>query len=185
MMPDRVTEEQSGQTLPELLPKVFTQVQRGRVCNPHEGRTVTIGELLVTVKTDGAETDGRFALVEITVPPYFNDIAPHLHHHTCEAIYLTQGMLAVTLGEETMVVRQGSFILVPPYQTHRIWNPTATQATFLLYFAPAGAEAFFEAVAAQVAQSSSPPATSPFAPNNALAEVWQLGAEYDHFVMFK
>jgi quercetin dioxygenase-like cupin family protein len=180
-MADRVTEEPGG----ERLPTAFAQAQRGRVCNPHEGRTFTIGEVLVTVKTEGAETDGRFALVEITVPPYFNDIAPHLHRHTCEAIYLTQGMLAVTLGEETMVVRQGSFILVPPYQTHRIWNPAATQATFLLYFAPAGAEAFFEAAAAQVAQSNPQPVTSPFAPDNALAALWGLGVEYDHFAIFK
>lgn len=118
------------------------------VRNPQEGKTLTVGKLQVTVKATGAETNGCFGLVEITVPPYFADFWPHLHHTTSEAIYLTQGMLAVTLGEETMVVRQGSFIFVPPQQVHRIWNPAATAATFLTYFAPAGAEDFFEALVA-------------------------------------
>jgi quercetin dioxygenase-like cupin family protein len=101
----------------------------------------------LTLKASGAETGGRFALVEVTIPPYFAGTWPHLHQQTTEAIYLTQGLLAVTLGEETMVVRQGSFILVQPHQVHRFWNPTANPTTFLAFFMPAGAEEFFEAMA--------------------------------------
>jgi quercetin dioxygenase-like cupin family protein len=128
----------------------------------------------VTIKVTGAETEGRFALVEVTVPPYFADIWPHLHQETSEAIYLTQGMLAVTLGEETMVVRQGSFILVPPKQTHRFWNPAATAATFLAYFTPAGVEQFFEVL------SRMEPLEDAQLPG-ALAELWELGMRYDHY----
>jgi quercetin dioxygenase-like cupin family protein len=146
------------------------------VQNPAEGKTLTIGKVQVIVKATGAETDGRFALVEVTVPPYFSDIWPHLHQQTSEAIYLTQGMLAVTLGEETMVVRQGSFILVPPKQVHRLWNPAATPATFLVYFAPAGVEGFFEALARmELPEKADQP--------SAVAEVWALGMKYDHYPM--
>jgi quercetin dioxygenase-like cupin family protein len=144
------------------------------VCNPQEGRNFSIGEMLVTIKASGIETEGRFSLIEVTVPPYFADILPHQHQQTTKAIYLTQGMLAVTLGEETMVVRQGSFIMVPPKQVHRFWNPAATQATFLVYFAPAGAEEFFEALSQSVVieQGHLP---------SGLAEIWQMGRRYDHF----
>jgi quercetin dioxygenase-like cupin family protein len=148
--------------------------QVNHVRNPQEGKRVVVGSMQVTIKATGAETGGRFALVEVTVPPYFAGIWPHLHQETSEAIYLTQGMLAVTLGEETMVVRQGSFILVPPKQTHRFWNPTATTATFLAYFTPAGVEEFFEVL------SRMEPLEESHLPG-ALAEVWELGMRYDHY----
>lgn len=150
------------------------QRQPSHVRNPLEGKTLALGSMLVTMKATGADTDGRFALVEVTIPPYFSDIWPHFHQETAEAIYLTQGMLAVTLGEETMVVRQGSFILVPPQQIHRVWNPAATQATFLSYFTPAGVEGFFEALAGMKLPENAPLP-------GAMAEIWALGANFDHY----
>jgi oxalate decarboxylase/phosphoglucose isomerase-like protein (cupin superfamily) len=79
------------------------------------------------------------------------------------------------LGEETMVVRQGSSILIPPGQVHRFWNPAATSATFLVYFTPAGAEAFFEVLSGREWEESHSPA--------ALAEVWAMGVNFDYFLM--
>jgi quercetin dioxygenase-like cupin family protein len=147
--------------------------QSSHVRNPQEGKALAIGPLQVTIKATGAETGGRFALVEVTVPPYFADIWPHLHQETAEAIYLTQGMLAVTLGEETMVVRQGSFILVPPKQAHRFWNPAATPASFLAYYTPAGVEEFFELLSTlQLVEGTLLP--------GALADLSELGMRYDH-----
>lgn len=150
------------------------EIKTSHVRNPQEGKKLTIGALQVTVKATGAETGGNFGLVEVTVPPYFADIWPHLHKESSEAIFITQGMLALTLGEETIVVRQGSFIYIPPQQVHRIWNPAATPATFLAYFAPAGAEEFFEALAGMALplQSARP---------NVVADVWALGMSFDHF----
>jgi quercetin dioxygenase-like cupin family protein len=150
------------------------QEQTGVVRNPQEGQQLTIGQMQVTIKATAAETAGRFSLLEVTVPPYFADIWSHLHRQTAEAIYLTHGMLAVTLGEETMVVRQGSFILIPPQQVHRVWNPAATPATFLTYFSPAGAEEFFTALAGlELDEEAASPGLA--------AEVWALGMKFDYF----
>jgi len=154
-------------------------VQSSHVRNPQEGKRVTTGTMQLTLKASGAETEGRFALVEVTVPPYFAGIWPHLHQRTTEAIYLTQGLLAVTLGEETMVVRQGSFILVQPHQVHRFWNPTANPTTFLAFFMPAGAEEFFEALAG-TELSGMEPVEEKRLPGD-LAELLELGRKYDHF----
>src|SRR3954471_1137051 len=154
--------------------KSSTQVSQVR--NPQEGKAVTIGAMRITLKATGAETDGRFALLEVTVPPYFSEIVLHLHRQSSEAIYLTQGMLAVTLGEETMVVRQGSCILIPPHQIHRFWNPAASAATFLVYFTPAGPEEFFEALAGREWGENSHSL-------EALAEVWAMGMTFDYFPM--
>ncbi len=145
----------------------------GYVRNPLEGESFSIGPMLVTFKSTSKETAGRFALVEVTIPPYFADILPHFHRECAEAIYLTQGMLAVTLDEETMVVRQGSFILIPPQTVHRVWNPAATQATFLAYYSPAGVEHFF----AELAATAWPTGEQR---SKELAALWARGAAYDH-----
>lgn len=148
--------------------------QISQVWNPEEGKTLTLGTMQFTLKATGTETDGHFSLVEVTVPPYFSDILPHVHQESSKAIYLTRGMLAVTLGEETMVVRQGSVILIPPRQIHRFWNPAATPAVFLVYFTPAGAEGFYEALARTgLIDGSTQPAP--------LAEIWALGMKFDHY----
>jgi hypothetical protein len=73
-----------------------------------------------------------------------------------------------------MVVRQDSFILVPPQQVHRVWNPAATAATFLAYFTPAGVEAYFEALASFAWKHES-------LPPGELAQLVSLGMKYDHF----
>ena len=148
--------------------------QPSHVHNAHEGKLLNVGSLQLTIKATGGETDGRFTLVEITVPPYFSDAWPHFHQQTTESIYLLQGMLAVTLGEETMVVRQGAVIVVPPYQVHRFWNPTAIPATYLAFFTPAGSEEYFEALA-EVGQ------TEATWPPSDLARLLNLGMAYDHF----
>lgn len=158
------------------------------VRNPQEGKALRIGTLQLAVKARGVETGGRFSLVEICLPPYFAASFLHLHQQTTETIYLLQGMLAVTLGEETMVVRQGTSIVIAPHQVHRFWNPTAAPATYLAYFTPAGVEEYFEALAelgliesgntengnieaGQVETMGSP---------IDLAEVVTLGASYDY-----
>lgn len=152
------------------------EAQTGYVVNPLDGETVSVGPMLVTFKCTGGETGGGFALVEVTIPPYFADILPHQHHTSSEAIYLTQGMLAVTLGEETMVVRQGSFILVPPNTIHRVWNPAATQATFLTYYTPAGVEQLYAELAAHEWPTSAERRAE-------LATLWAAGAGYDHYLV--
>jgi len=149
--------------------------QTSQVWNPQEGKALTLGTLQLTLKATGTETGGHFSLVEVTVPPYFSDIWPHFHQESSKAIYLIRGMLAVTLGEETMVVRQGSVILVPPKQVHRFWNPAATPATFLIYFTPAGAEGFYEALARTglLDDEAAQPAV--------IAEIWALAMNFDHY----
>lgn len=148
--------------------------QAGYVHNPSEGKAFNVGEMLITIKASGVETSGAFSLLEVTIPPYFANSLPHLHQHTTEMLYLTNGMLAMTLGDETMVVHQGSSILIPPHQQHRIWNPAATQATFLVYYAPAGVEGFFETLAEMQFLNES----------YGLKEqtrFWSVGINYDYF----
>ncbi len=143
-----------------------------KIYDPGQGETIEIGGARITRKVTGAETGDAFALVEVTVPPHFCGSSFHLHRQTTEAFYVVRGMLAFTLDQETIIIRQGSFILVQPGAIHRFWNPTAAPAAYLAFVAPGKAEGYYAALAAQQAAQS---------PASTLDEVGALGMEYDYF----
>lgn len=122
--------------------------QQYQIHNPCIGEVLTLGDIAVTIKVTGQETNGAFALVESTVPPHFAGPPAHLHRHTTKAFYMVSGVLAFTLAEETIMVRQGGLVMVPPGLLHKFWNPTATPATYLTYLTPAGFEQYFLELAA-------------------------------------
>ena len=135
--------------------------QQYQLHNPGIGEILTLGDIAVTIKVTGQETNGAFALVESTVPPHFAGPPAHLHRHTTKAFYMVSGVLAFTLAEETIMVRQGGLVLVPPGLLHKFWNPTATPATYLTYLTPAGFEQYFLELAALTTKGASWPALDP------------------------
>lgn len=115
------------------------------------GDTSRMLGMTITCKASSTDTQGAFALVEYTAAPHFRGQAPHCHVHTTEVFYLLDGMLAFTLGDETIMATQGTSILVPPQVVHAFWNPTAAPVTFLALFSPGGLERYFAELAALVA----------------------------------
>ena len=148
--------------------------QRWERQNSGATRTLLICGVPMTLRATGGQTGGVFALVEATVPPYFNGFGVHVHQTTTEAFYIVQGTLAFTLDEETSVVRQGSLTFVPPGKPHRFWNPSAAPATYLTYMTPAGAELYFEALAGLLDGQEQWPPTD-------MEPINTLGQVYDHY----
>lgn len=143
-----------------------------QIYNPCEGRTLKIGNVIVTLKVTGEETNGAFALYESTVPPHFAGPPIHVHSRETETFYIVSGVLAFTLAEETVMVRQGGIVRVPPGLLHKFWNPTATPATYLTYLSPAGFEQYFIELAALAATNTTwPPAD--------LSQVTVLNMKYE------
>lgn len=139
----------------------FARDQQYQIHNPSIGEILTLGDIAVTIKVTGKETNGAFALVESTVPPHFAGPPAHLHRHTTKAFYMVSGVLAFTLAEETIMVRQGGLVMVPPGLLHKFWNPTATPATYLTYLSPAGFEEYFLELAALRKPGASWPVLDP------------------------
>ncbi|MEZ4727464.1 MAG: cupin domain-containing protein [Caldilineaceae bacterium] len=145
-----------------------------QICNSCEDRVFDIAGVSITLKVTGAETNGAFAIYESTLPPHFPGPPAHVHPHATETFYIVSGVLAFTLAEETVMVRQGWIIMVPPGLLHKFWNPTATPATYLAYLSPAGFEQYFVELAALVAQEATwPPADR--------SQVMALDAKYELF----
>lgn len=62
------------------------------------------------VKAMGADTQGRFSLLEVIVA---RDIPRHTHLQANEAIYVLEGTLIVEFEGEQHAAPKGSFVLLP------------------------------------------------------------------------
>ena len=64
-------------------------------------------------------------------------IAPlHVHHRDDEAWYVLEGTLHVRVGDDEVVARAGSSVLVPRGAPHTYWNPDTTRTRYLLVMTP-------------------------------------------------
>src|SRR5579864_8212225 len=57
---------------------------------------------------------------------------PHVHHSDDEAWYVLEGTLHVRVGDDEVVARAGSSVLVPRGTPHTYWNPDTTRTRYLL-----------------------------------------------------
>jgi len=98
----------------------------------------------VIAKATGAETDRRFAQVEVIDPL---GCAPprHVHRHEDEAFHVLAGELVVFVGDEQLQLHAGDFAFVPRGVEHA-YIVTSAEARLLVTFSPAGFEELFLAV---------------------------------------
>lgn len=118
------------------------------IVNAGEGAVINIAGMTITIKVSGAETGGACTIFEAVIPPHFAEYGPYAHQQATAVYHMTAGMLAFTVGQETIMVRSGGFVMAPPGEPHKFWNPTATPATCLAYLCPAGFEQYVMALAA-------------------------------------
>jgi quercetin dioxygenase-like cupin family protein len=107
-----------------------------------EGSSVWLVGDTYTFKATSETTGGAFALIEASVPPGGGP-PPHVHTREDEAFYLLDGVLEVTAGEETTLVRAGDFVFLPRGTVHWFRNPGVDAARALILATPAGFERFF------------------------------------------
>ncbi len=95
---------------------------------------------------DGADSGGRFALVEHTVAP--GALAAPMHRHTREDefTYVLSGTFAAVLDGEQVIARPGDLVFKPRGQWHTFWNPGDEPTRVLELISPAGLEEFFRLV---------------------------------------
>lgn len=100
------------------------------------------------VLASGAETAGRFGLVELTLAPYSAGPSLHSHAEHLEGCLLLEGLVALTCDETTVTISQGGFRAIQPGERHYCWNPTSAPARLLLIYAPGGDEDMLQRLAA-------------------------------------
>lgn len=116
-----------------------------------------LGPLLVAT---GDVTGGEFGLFEVDIDPGGGGAQPHYHTGFTESFYVLEGTVALTLGDEVIVARQGDFAFVPRNAVHGFTNASDDEpARMLILFTPGVArEEYFRELAELYQRSPDPTA---------------------------
>jgi mannose-6-phosphate isomerase-like protein (cupin superfamily) len=124
------------------------------VLQPREGAVLDVGYTRLRLVLSADDTNGAFALTE--QPLEAQALAGPLHTHANEDgfIYVLSGRLGAQVDEVTVEVGRCGVVLIPRGVKHTFWNPTATEAVALEFFAPAGLERWFAELAELVKEAT-------------------------------
>lgn len=141
---------------------------------PDEGEARWFLDGLIRIKSTGAATGGRLAVVEQRAPR--GPASPlHVHHREAEFFYVIEGELTVWAGGELIRAPQGTLVYGPPGVPHT-YAITSDEARYLVMTQPTGFEQFLERVSIPAGEPTLPPdgvaAVDP-------ARLAAIAAEYD------
>jgi quercetin dioxygenase-like cupin family protein len=109
-----------------------------------------------TILLSGDDTDSRYCLIDMHVPPGGGP-PPHRHDFE-ESFTILEGEIEATFRGKKSVVRAGETINIPANAPHFFTNASQKPARLLCICSPAGQEEFFLAVGVPVAtRTTSPP----------------------------
>jgi quercetin dioxygenase-like cupin family protein len=144
-----------------------------------DGKSAHIGVAgdTYTILLTGAETAGRFCLIDMYVPPAGG---PPPHRHDFEETFsLLEGELDFTFRGARLTVRAGETIHIPANAPHQFYNSSPQAARMLCICSPAGPEEFFAQIGVAVATRTTPPPKLDEAGQAEFrAKVAALGAKY-------
>jgi quercetin dioxygenase-like cupin family protein len=85
---------------------------------------------------DGATTDHRLGVCEITLAPHTDGPPQHRHARHDEGFYVVTGRAHFTVGNQHYDAPAGTFVMVPPGAPHTFANPSDDATVLLNTFTP-------------------------------------------------
>ena len=120
-----------------------------------DARSVAVAGGAYTVLLTGAQTGGRYSLIDMLVPP---GGGPPLHRHDFEEMFaVLDGEIELTFRGETHRAGTGAVVNIPANAPHRFRNTSDRPAHLLCLCTPPGQEDFFLAVGDPLESRDSPP----------------------------
>jgi quercetin dioxygenase-like cupin family protein len=104
-----------------------------------------------TIRATSEDTDGAFALAEFVAPPDAAAEPLHVHSREDESLYVLEGRLLVTVGDQESQVEAGGLVFMPRGEVHGWRNPGPEAARFLSVLVPGGGERYLMDLAAVLA----------------------------------
>lgn len=118
-------------------------------------RHLAIAGGIYTILLTGADTAGRFSIVEMRVPP---GGGPPPHRHDFEETFrVIEGEVEFTFRGEKVVARAGATVNVPANAPHSFRNTSGAAARLLCVCSPAGQEELFLQLGDPVESAAGPP----------------------------
>jgi mannose-6-phosphate isomerase-like protein (cupin superfamily) len=99
-------------------------------------------------------SDGRFALIEQTIPP--RSLAAPMHTHDAEDEYsfVLAGRLGAQIGDDVVEAGAGDLVLKPRGVPHAYWNPGDEETRLLEIVSPGGFDQYFADLAPELADGA-------------------------------
>lgn len=116
---------------------------------------IRVGQLSIDYLIDGVAT-ASMGLFELSVPPASNVPPPHSHSNNEECVYVLQGTLRYTVGDETRDLAAGQSMHTPKGVVHAFANPFTEPAKALIALSPDIGAQYFRDIAA-VVNAGGPP----------------------------
>ena len=145
-------------------PSIFSPIppddsqRKAAVVRPNEDQNLphlgVVGDTY-TILVRGADTDGRYCLIDMYVPPGGGP-PPHRHDFE-ESFTLLEGEVEVTFRGEKSIARTGDTLNIPANAPHQFHNASDRPARLLCVCSPAGQDEFFMEVGIPVASRTATP----------------------------
>lgn len=151
----KMIEEMSTQAIAPLPPDDLKRSLA--LAQPNEGGSLPhiglVGDTY-TILLSGADTDGRYCLIDMHVPP---GGGPPPHRHDFEEMFtILEGEIEFTFRGEKQVARAGETVNIPANAPHFFRNASEEAARLLCMCTPAGQEEFFMDVGVPVESRTTP-----------------------------
>ncbi len=144
-----------------------------------EGERIELGSQEIVIRLSADDTGGAFALVEYTADPDGRSPPPHFHEETDEVVFVLDGTIECTVGDEDLAAEAGDTVWIPRGTVHT-FSVTGTRPAWLLgIISPGGFEGYFEEMGEYLA-SQGPGAPEPDQVQRKAAELMEI---YDQTVV--
>lgn len=104
----------------------------------------------------GDASDGRFALIEHTIPGRRLAAPMHVHEREDEYSFVLAGRMGAQIGDEVVEAGPGELVLKPRGIPHTFWNAGDQEVRVLEIISPAGFEQYFADLAPELARDGAP-----------------------------
>ena len=140
-------------------------------------RHISVAGGTYTILVSGAQTNGRYCLIDMIVPP---GGGPPPHRHDFEEMFtILEGEIELTFRGEVLRATTGSTANVPANAPHSFKNTSDQPARLLCMCTPAGQDEFFMAVGDPVdSRTAPPPPLSPAERAERIQRAKALAAQY-------
>jgi quercetin dioxygenase-like cupin family protein len=127
---------------------------------------------LAEIKLGGAETGGKFSLIEVLLPSNL-EVPLHIHDREDEVFHVLEGRISYRIGDSRFDATAGHTLFGPKGIPHGFIGVSDEPARYLIIYSPAGFEEFIRESSVPAPEFTLPP-NPPGPPDPATVE--RLGA---------
>jgi quercetin dioxygenase-like cupin family protein len=136
-----------------------------------------LGQNLLSILADAASTNGAYTLVEASSPAGAV-FPPHVHTHEEETIFMLEGEMEITVGDNVIIAKPGDHVYMPRGIVHALKMVTTTRG--IVMFTPGGLEGVYRQLGRPAERLELPP-TPPAPTAEQQQRIAEVFASYGYY----